>query len=76
MGQVRVPMGKQTLGPSPVQWFMATCVLPALPGCVHLPRGLLSAPIVGNEAWLHRETQTPATALRTLVIQITLRDVS
>ena len=75
MGQVRVPMGREALGPSPVWWFMATCVLPALPGCDHLPRGPLSAPIVGNEAWLHRETQTPATALRTLVIQITLRDV-
>ena len=38
-------------------------------------KGPLSAPVVGNEAWLYRETQTPATALRTLVIQITLRDV-
>ena len=48
---------------------------PSSPRCVHLPRGPLSAPIVGNEAWLHRETQTPTTAIRTLVIQITLRDV-
>ena len=39
-------------------------------------RGPLSAHVVGKEAWLHRETQTPTTAIRTLVIQITLRDVS
>ena len=75
MGQVRVPMGREALGLSPVRWFMATCLLPALPGVSISPRGPLSAPVVGNEAWLHRETQTPSTAIRTLVIQITLRDV-
>ena len=45
------------------------------PGVSISPGGPLSAPVVGNEAWLHRETQTPSTAIRTLVIQITLRDV-
>lgn len=73
--QVRVPMGREALGLSPVRWFMATCLLPALPGVSISPRGPLSAPVVGKEAWLHRETHTPTTAIRTLVIQITLRDV-
>ena len=75
LGQVRVPMGREALGPSPVRWFVATCLLPALPGVSISLRGPLSAHAVGNEAWLHRETQTPSTAIRTLVIQITLRDV-
>ena len=45
------------------------------PGVSISPGGPLSAPVVGKEAWLHRETHTPTTAIRTLVIQITLRDV-
>ena len=45
------------------------------PGVSISPGGPLSAPVVGNEAWLHRETQTPSTAIRTLVIQITLGGV-
>ena len=75
MGQVKVPMGREALGPSPVPWFMATCLLPALPGVSISLRGPLSAHVVGKEAWLLRETQTPTTAIRTLAIQITLRDV-
>ena len=74
LGQVRVPMGREALGLSPVRWFMATCLLPALPGVSISPRGPLSAPVVGKEAWLHRETQTTTTAIRPLFIQITLRD--
>ena len=50
--------------------------IPALPGVSISLRGPLSAHVVGKEAWLLRETQTPTTAIRTLVIQITLRDVS
>ena len=45
MGQVRVPMGREALGPSPVWWFMATCVLPALPG-VSISPGDPSLPLL------------------------------
>ena len=74
VGQVRVPTGGRLWARllSGDSWPRVSSLLSL--GCVHLSSGTLSAHVVGKEAWLHRETQTPTTAIRRLVIQITLRD--
>ena len=44
------PWGGRLWALSPLHWFMAPCLLPALPRCVPLSRGPLSAHVLGKEA--------------------------
>ena len=74
VGQVRVPTGGRLWAHllSSDSWPRVSSQLS--PGASISSGGPLSAHVVWKEAWLHRETQTPTTALRPLVIQVTLRD--